>query len=133
MEILYKDEYVQMTYDQENNMLIDVWTTQSENLSEEGFKGLLINWLGVMKKHQIKNALTDSLNFRVTLSPDLQNWIMENIAKEAHKFGYQKQALIMPDEFFANLSIELFADEQNSLITTQYFSDMTSARKWLLN
>lgn len=133
MKVLYQDEYVQMTYDHESNVLIDVWTTKSESLSEDGFKSLLCIWLGFMKQYQIKNALTDTLNFRVALSPDLQNWIVEEIASEAKKFGYQKQALIMPEEFFANLSIELFSDEQKTVVACQYFSDMTAARKWLLN
>jgi hypothetical protein len=39
----------------------------------------------------------------------------------------------MPVEFIANLSIEQFAEESNAGATqTRYFSDMTSARKWLL-
>lgn len=133
MEIVYEDEYVQMTYDTDCDLIIDVWTAKSEDLTEEGFKKIMFSWLDLIQQNQISYALTDTLNFRVTLSPELQNWIVENIAKEARKYGYHKQAFIMPEDFFANISIELLTDEQVGVTTSKYFSNMTSARKWLLN
>lgn len=42
-KLLYQDEYISITFEEENNLLIDTWNEKSENLSEERFKNLLLN------------------------------------------------------------------------------------------
>ena len=134
MEIIYQDKFVCTSYDASSSVLLDVWTSESQNMSVEEFKKFMYVWRDTMQLHNIKYAPTDTLNFKVALTPELQFWIVENItAPTAKNFAFQKQAFIMPIEFFANLSIEQFAEESNAGATkTRYFSDMTSARKWLL-
>jgi hypothetical protein len=134
MEIIYQDSFVCASYDASSSVLLDVWTTESDSMSAEEFKKFMFVWRDAMQLHHIKYALTDTLNFKVALTPELQVWIVENItAPTAKNFSFQKQAFIMPVEFIANLSIEQFAEESNAGATqTRYFSDMTSARKWLL-
>lgn len=134
MEIIYQDKFVSTSYDSANSLLLEVWTTESEHMTEEEFKQYLYVWRNTMQSNNIKYVLTDTLNYRMTLTPELQDWIVENISVPTAKdFAFQKQAFIMPVEFIANLSIEQFTEESNTSATrTRYFSDMTAARKWLL-
>jgi hypothetical protein len=135
METLYQDKFVLITYEESKHLLIDVWTEETEDLDEADFKKLLFTWQGYMKEKNAKFALTDTLRFRLPMTPDLQEWTVKNITLPlSNEYNYTKHAFIMPAEFIANLSIEQFTSETNKEASfTKYFADMTQARKWLLD
>ncbi len=134
MLLIHQDEFVSTSFDETNNLLLEVWTTRTENMSDEQFQKYLYIWRDAMLSNQIEYVLTDTTNFRISISADMQTWIVEHITGlVAKNSAFKKQAFIMPTEFFANLSVEQFSDESNQNATqTKYFSDMTSAQKWLL-
>jgi len=135
METLYTDEFISISYDAEKDIIIDVWTENTQKLSNDAFKDLLKTWKSFLQKYNVSNAITDLVNFRLAMTPELQIWTLENITIPlAREHKYSKHAFIMPKEFIANLAIEQFTEETNEVAAqTKYFATMTEARKWLLN
>ncbi|TAG93701.1 MAG: hypothetical protein EAZ07_10575 [Cytophagales bacterium] len=135
MELVFENLYVSISLDAENSILADTWLTNSSSMSEEIFKDIMYVWRDIMQKNQIKYAFTDTLRFDFPLTPEIQDWVVENISGQLFKnFSFHKHAFIMPAEFIAGLGIEQLTDENNKKSAENaYFSDIASARKWLLS
>ena len=135
MKLVFENPYVSIFFDAENSILVDVWLTNSKPINEETFKDIMYVCRNLMQENQIKYSLTDTLYFDFPATPEIQDWVVENITKPTAKnFSLCKQAFIMPIELISSLGIEQFADENNEKVTkTAYFSDIASARKWLLS
>ncbi len=134
MENLYKNEFFSIFYDKNLDLIVDVWTKETEKLNAKSFQNLLLQWLPYAKKHNARYALTDLVNFTFQMTPEIQKWTLKNITIPLFEgYNYRKHAFIMPTEFIANLAIELFAVETAQVAAeTRYFADMTEARQWLL-
>ncbi|TAF32746.1 MAG: hypothetical protein EAZ57_07395 [Cytophagales bacterium] len=111
------------------------WIFGACAMSEEAFKQIMYVWRDLMQENQVKYSLTDTLHFNFPLTPEIQNWIVENITEPLFKnFSFRKHAFVTPIEFVSSLGIEQLTDENNSKgINEAYFSDIDSARKWLLS
>jgi hypothetical protein len=135
MEVVFENPYVSISFDAENSILVDIWLANSKPMSEETFKEIMYVWRDLMQKNQVKYSLTDTLHFDFPLTPEIQDWIVENINGPTFKnFSFCRQAFIMPIEFISGLGIEQFTDENNKKSAiTAHFSDIDSARKWLLS
>ncbi|AFM04437.1 hypothetical protein Fleli_2053 [Bernardetia litoralis DSM 6794] len=133
-KLLYQDEYISITFEEENNLLIDTWNEKSENLSEERFKNLLLKFKEMVEQSNPKYVLTDVSTFMLPMTPELQEWTVNTITVPLSKEkDYSKHGFIMPQEFIANLSIEQFTEETNmNAVITRYFDELKEAKKWLL-
>lgn len=136
METVYQDEFVTMSLDLPQSLLMDIWEPQSEELTEEKFKELILIWQKFMLDYQLVYALTDTSSFKIPLSPDVQEWLVQNIATPTSQQGaYAYQAFVVPSEFYANLSFEQFIEDGNEgvqRLRMEYFEDFHLAKAWLL-
>ncbi|WP_020529724.1 hypothetical protein [Flexithrix dorotheae] len=135
MKTIYKNQFVEVFFDEKNALLIDVWTQKTENLSKEGFKELLLDWKNLAEDHKIRFALTNLKAFALPMTPELQDWTVENITKPLCEKGYYtRHAFVMPEEFIAQLAIEQFAEETDTNASpTRYFGDEEEAKSWVLD
>ncbi len=133
-KLLYQDNYIHITFEEENNLLTDTWNEESVNLSIEGFQTLLFKFKEMVEKSNAVYVITDVSNFMLPMTPELQEWTVNTITVPlAQKTNYSKHAFVMPKDFIASLSIEQFAEEtNNSAVKTSYFADLEEAKKWLL-
>lgn len=133
-KLLYQDEYIHIVFEEQNNLLIDTWSEESENLSMEGFKNCLLKFKEMVEKSNAVYALTDVSSFMVPMTPELQEWTVNVITVPlAQETNYSKHAFVMPKDLIASLAIEQFTEETNtSAVKTNYFADVEEAKKWLL-
>ncbi len=135
METVYKDRFVEFFYEAQHTLFFDKWTVETEQMTEEKFKELILLRLHFIQEKYIKLALTDTKEFAYPIHPDLQDWIVENSSKVEKTYGLQKHAFIMPEDFITNLSVEQFIDEaqEKEMTPSAYFSEAAAARSWLIS
>lgn len=132
MEI-YKNEYWIMLYEKESELLIQFWSSNTENMSAELFKSELINYLEIVKEYQPKRLLSYSPDFFYPISPKEQEWIDKNIIPPTFSLGLRYVAVVIPQEFISNLSVQQTMEEpEASKLVTRYFDNEEDAKKWLL-
>jgi hypothetical protein len=114
--LLYQNDVVSFFYEEASDMLTDVWTEKSGDLSENEFKEMILKWFDFAKSFDVSIALTDLTRFTFAMTPDLQTWTTENVTVPlAKNYKYRKHAFIVPEEFFAKVSIDQFAEENDSI------------------
>ncbi len=138
MNIIHQDQYVTIYFQEDESLMTEEWTEETQNLKEAKFKELMFLWLELVKKYKVEYVLTNAKKSMFPITPTLQEWMLVNISSALTEFSFKKQAFIMPDEFFANLSIEQFVDDnQNELEKDKlpqiiaHFLSKEEAMKWL--
>lgn len=133
-KLVYQNHYISIVVEEENHLLIDTWNEQSENLSIEEFKDLLLKFKEMVMENKVANVITDVSLFMFPMTPDLQEWSVDNITIPLLKeSNYSQHAFVMPKDFIASLAIEQFTDETNkNAVPTRYFDNIEEAREWLL-
>lgn len=121
---IYLQEY------QSRAILKSVWQKNSQEMSDDDFKTEIEQWCQSVEKYKPKGCIANTLQFRFTISPDVQNWYNENITPRKFKAGLQKIAFIVPEELLSELSIEQIFDEQEA-ITFKYVASEEEALNWL--
>ncbi len=131
--LLYQNDVVSFFYEETTDMLTDVWTEKSGDLTENEFKEMILKWFDYAKSFDVSLALTDLTRFTFAMTPDLQVWTTEHVTVPlAKNFKYRKHAFVMPEEFFARVSIDQFTEENDSAaVTTKLCVDKNEALLWL--
>ncbi|WP_338793951.1 hypothetical protein [Bernardetia sp. MNP-M8] len=134
-KIVYQDDYISITVEEKNNLLIDTWNEKSDILSREEFQNLLLTFKKMVEQSNVSYVISDVSSFMLPMTPELQEWTVNTITIPlAQTTNYSKHAFIMPKEFIANLAIVQFTEDTNaSAVSTKYFDNMEEARNWLIN
>ncbi|WP_338791603.1 hypothetical protein V9L05_20785 [Bernardetia sp. Wsw4-3y2] len=132
----YKSKYVERSLDEEKQILTSTWLETTKDMNNEEFKEEMQKLVEIIKEKNIKFILsiTKDLNFPIT--PELQNWVLEVIAPQFTEAKIEKQAMIIPKELIAQLSIEQTIDDVESSKhshQSKLFSDIEEAKKWFFN
>lgn len=132
IESLYQGDFLNVFLLQHQNypILKNIWQENSQEMEDDDFKAEIEQWCQLVEKHKPKGCMVNSLQFRFTISPDLQDWYNENITPHKFKAGLQKMAFIVPEELLSELSIEQIFDEQEA-ITFKYVASEEEALNWL--
>ncbi|WP_157637991.1 hypothetical protein [Flexithrix dorotheae] len=116
-------------------MLTSKWQPTSAEMVTTDFKREMTLLIEHIKKFKAQYLLTLTNEMQFTISPELQEWVIGNIIPELQKTGLKKQAMIVPHEFFAKLSVEQTIHDINSTKRpiTKIFSHKEGAMEWLYN
>ncbi|EAY24891.1 hypothetical protein [Microscilla marina] len=135
METLFSDQFNDITYNKENGIHYHITKPATAQMTEAEFKQMLLNWKQLMLSCNPQWVLVDSLNFQFPISPDLQNWVVQNITMPVLTIGsIIKSSFVLPEEFISQLSVSQFTDEANHVSpknNLQYFSSREAAEVWL--
>lgn len=127
MEV-YKSEYWIILYEQESELLIQLWSSNTQNMSTDFFKSELKAYLEIVEEYKPKRLLSYSPNFNYSITPKEQEWINKNIPR-TFVLGLRYVAVVIPQEFIANLSVQQTMEEQEaSKLLTRYFDDKEQAK-----
>jgi len=129
---LYKNEYVAYFLDETKEMIEQIWTNSEGMMSKEEYKSIMLTHLKYVELYKIQKVLVDARELGLTLTPDLQEWIDENITARMNKY-VKWISFIVPEELFAKVSIEqtMEEDEGKNIEGVHYFDDEQEARDWL--
>lgn len=133
MEILYKSNYYQISYDQTYQLIHYYHPSETFNMTPIEYLQELQATIKYSKLYQPKLGLGDLRDFQFIITPDLQEWINEHIYPIIQSISLQKHAVLLPPQFVVQLSVKQAVEiSPNKSFETQYFSDESEARKWLL-
>ncbi len=130
---LYKSKYQVIEYNENDRMLRKAWTTQTELMSEEDFKSEVLKIAECLESVKPYRMCDNTQNFTFPISPELQTWVNTQIFPRFIAAGLIRYALIVSEEFIAQISIEQTMEEgEGRKFTVQYFNSEESAKVWLL-
>ena len=137
MEV-YRSHYQEIVFDEERNMLKQVYFPESRGFNKEIFKKdhLAIN--DAVKKNLGKNGgmrlLVDMRDLDFTIDPELQGWHNTNVLPVVHEVGVTQMAIVVSPNIFTEISVQqTIEDNKNSPITFDYFTTEEAALDWLFN
>ncbi|WP_299460853.1 hypothetical protein [uncultured Microscilla sp.] len=135
METLFSDQYNDILYDKESNIHYHVTQPTTAQMTEAEFRQMLLNWKRLVLPYKPQCILIDNLNFHFPVSPDLQDWVVQNITTPVLAIGSViKYSFVLPEEFISQLSISQFTDEAKNASSEdviRYFPSREAAEAWL--
>lgn len=123
-------DFVLISYFYELQTLKIVWKAASNNMSEEDFKQQIEFEKEAIIKFKPTYILANTVNFFYTISSNLQHWHNDFIFPTFEAEKVEKLAIILSQNFFAQLSIEQLINDANGNFITQYFDSESLALDW---
>ena len=125
------NEYLTIDYHPDCELLKLVWKSTSADIkSEEEFKWLLGQVAEIYETFKPSYVLYDQRKFFFPLTPELQNWINENLVAILKRIGVKKMAFVLSHDLFSRISVEQTLEEAGKL-NIKYFEDIDAAQKWV--
>jgi 6-pyruvoyl-tetrahydropterin synthase len=134
LEQIYKSPNLIIEYDPENKMIITTWIVKDLNFTTEDFKRELMHYLDAVQGREVHSFLIDTREYNFPLTPEISQWIIENITPKLEQAGVKKFAYVLPKEFVSRIGVELLIDEaqKESKIIRRFFEDYDQAKQWLI-
>jgi len=131
MEIKINTRFLSLELDESSNTLVSIWETKAD-MREEDYRNLFLKYMEAVQQTKPQNIIIDALNARYPISVELQHWINSMIFPVYEKLAIKKMAIIMSEDFIAQLSFEQVA-EQIELpgFEISYFVNINKALTWI--
>ena len=135
---LHSDKYLDAIYDKKLNLVEFYWKESTKDMTETEYKMVVSDIVDVIlemithNNQKAPNWLLDNRNFLFTIPPKLQEWQAKEIFEPLMEKGCEKCAVIMSEDFISQFSIEQsFEENQETMLITEFFSDLHQANEWL--
>ena len=135
MKTLSDTPYHTIIFDAEKSVHSEIVKAETINMSEPELKVMLEEWKKSVFETTPQCVLVDNRELNFPISPDLQEWITENISQPVQEMETTKKfCFVMPEDFISSLSISQLTNETNvkeDITQVQYFSNKEEAEAWL--
>jgi hypothetical protein len=129
---IYDSKYMSIDIDQENHLLYHYWKADSKYLEEEQYKEELLHLVTITAKYRPAKYLLNSKLFSFSITPEMQEWTNHYIISVNAAAGIQYAAMVVPEDFFAFVSITQTMDDANVKdLNNRFFTDEKEAISWL--
>lgn len=131
IDIIYESIYQKITKPKTKNFFIIFWTN-TEKMEDEDYKYEVLQQIKYYLKYKVQGSLIDTSNFEYAIPPRVQEWASKEIFPPVAKAGLRYVAVLIPSDFYAQLSIDQYINEdKENLLEFHYFGEMTLAKTWL--
>ena len=110
-----------------------VWTEQTKNMSVPEYKECVNKYLELMLTYKPAQVLIETKLFLFSISPEIQEWIIESITPKTLEAGLTRMALIITEDFFSQLSVEQTMENPAPNFDVRYFDSRDKALDWICN
>ncbi|MCU0447708.1 MAG: hypothetical protein MUE85_22635 [Microscillaceae bacterium] len=112
------------------------WNEESAQINKDEYKRSAFIFRELVLTHkEIKVVLNNLQRFEFAITPDLQDFISQDIMKPLFANGLQKMALVLPESLIPMLSTEQVSEEisaqNDATASVQTFYTIEEAEKWL--
>ena len=135
METVYKGRFIYIEYDGASSVMFSKWNN-SDQMTEDDFRSEMIKYKDFALANKVQNYLVDNTEMYFAISPTLQIWVNENIFPFTMHPETRKFAIVMPEDFIAQISLEQTIEEGEKTIgtvQTRYFDTLEKAQTWILS
>lgn len=130
---VYHSPYLTIEVLPEKQLIKVIWSPETIKMNDEMFKAELTRYAEIAEQYHLKVSLVDTSKFAMTIVPETQAWVQENIHPRSLRAGIQKFAYLISDDIFSQVSIEQTMEESGVKFITKYFTDLQTAEEWLLS
>ncbi|EAY24892.1 hypothetical protein [Microscilla marina] len=135
METLFSDQFNDIFYNKENGIHYHITKPATAQMTEAEFRQMVLNWKQLMLSCEPQWILIDNRDFQFPISPDLQNWVAQNVSAQVLALdSIIKSCFVLPEEFISQLSVSQLSDEAKNVSqkdSVRYFSSQEAAEVWL--
>lgn len=136
MEKIFEEEFLEAFLNEKLNIVEATWRRgfKNQEIGTQEFKNHLISFVKLLKKFSVKGFLVNAKEYHFTVPVDLQEWHDKEIIPEYIELGIEKSVFILPDDLFANVSInQTFEENEAQKINTQFVDSLEEARQIFKN
>ncbi|WP_299464648.1 hypothetical protein [uncultured Microscilla sp.] len=127
IELEYKSEFIEVSYDSESSLVITRWTPNTRHLTIDQYKQDMLATCQVFVNHYpFAGNLSLTQDFYFVIDPETQEWT----AQQFNDYLPPRSAAVVAPEFVAQLSIEQTVQDLKTAV--KYFDNESEAREWLL-
>ena len=132
MEI-YRNKFVVFTYEKENSLITFIWTVETETMTDDEYKDVLIAGVGLLDKYPTKFLLSSQKNKKYVVHPKIQEWVGKEALPKIFEKGIVKYAIVESENVVIQLATEQTVEEDETKeYGVLFFDDEAKARKWLI-
>lgn len=130
---VYESNYLTLVVNEETKLLKVIWSSATESMQDDEFRKEITTYAEIAEKYQPTKSLVDTAFFLMTVLPETQEWVNQNIHHRSLQAGIKKFAYLVSKDLFSQVSIEQTMEEDNakSIFETRYFDNETEAVEWL--
>lgn len=135
MRKVFENKFVVMYLDEDHQLLNDIWTEASSDLTTELFKEIMYEWRNLVIVNNVALALIDTRKMQFMIEPELQSWIATEINGPAQQHSLRKAANLLPPTIFEQVGIEQTMAELQGVnsFMVRIFKDESEAKTWLFS
>ena len=106
----------------------------SDSSDQDEFKKIINEWRMTIEKYKPQKQLIDYSDYSFSITPELQQYINNQLMKPAYEAGVRKVAFLISHDLFAQMTIEKTMQKNNEeMFEIKYFDNFKKAKDWLLN
>jgi len=106
----------------------------SDSSDQDEFKKIINEWRITIEKYKPQKQLIDYSNYIFSITPELQQYINNQLMKPAYEAGIRKVAFLISHDLFAQVTIEKTMQKNSEeMFEIKYFDNFKKAKDWLLN
>lgn len=128
-EIIYEDKNLRLEFYPQGGYLHETWWGMTFH---DSFIKLLDIIIKSLEKNEARGLLLDAREHK-GLSPAMQELAAKRHEEYAKKYGFLKQAIIVPKDVFSKFSVKNYTRQfdEEYLVENMYFDNIEEAKKWL--
>lgn len=131
MKKIFEDSYVTFTYSAAKSIFIFTWKAASARLTTDLYLIAVKRIIEACVQNQVQYVIANSVNFKFTVTPDVQVTIATLIFSKLNNSNVKKIAHIASVEMIAQLGKEqLFEEIKNKNFVEKYFENLKDAVDW---
>lgn len=134
MKEVYSSKYFTIWYDSNSNMVSYLFNEKTADMSKVEYIDELKEFIEIVKKYQVKRVFGEMVDFKFTITPDVQEWIDQNLFSVYQEVNFEKIAILLSKDFFSQLSIQQTMEDSTKVgFQTKYYDNKAEAMAWLNN
>ncbi len=128
MKEVYKSKYFTIWLDTDSNIISYLFNEETANMSKVEYIDDLEEFIKIVRKYQAKRVFGEMVDFKFTITPDIQEWIDQNLFKVYREVNFEKIAIMLSKDFFSQLSIQQTLEGRTEAsFQTKYFDNKAEA------
>ncbi len=128
--VVFDNFFQTIFWEKETLIMHLVWKETTKEMTEAQFREEVLQQVDLVFMFQAKYWLSDCRKFFFLINPEHHNWTNKTYLQMGRYV--RKSAVVQPEEFFAQLAVDLAIHESNYEDVIVIFRTEEEAREWLM-
>lgn len=132
---IFKSKFIKIFFDQATKVYKSIYLSETENMSDQEWKILMMDVVQVIEKYKPKYILDDNRDRKYDYPPDVQEWTLQLFVDSWNKIGLEKYVQILPTHIIGQITSEQIHELNNTKFSAQFenklVTDYESAISWI--